>query len=349
MKKNYFKILWMMFSVILMNAPTSAAESIEIVGSSTVYPFSTVVAERFSQIIGGKTPKIESTGSGGGIKLFCSNDSSSAIDITNSSRRLKKSEQQICQKNGIEDIIEVKIGYDGVVIVQSWVSEVFQLKHLTRREIFLALAKQIPDSSGKLRKNRNKRWRDINPTFPNFKIVVYGPPPTSGTRDAFAELVLEEGCQTFPQLQELKKQDKIKFKVVCHSIREDGAYIEAGENDNLIIQKLTNKPRAIGILGYSFLEQNSDVLRGIYIEEVEPTFDTILEGSYPLSRPLYFYAKKSHIDKTTDLGQFLDFFVSEDVMGEDGFLVDRGLIPLPLDEYEDVKSRVINRISMPQL
>ncbi len=346
-KRNQILYTFFAFiSLIVTIVPVYADRGIEIVGSSTVYPFSTVVAERFSQIVGGKTPKIEATGSGAGIKLFCAGDGEGTIDITNSSRRMKASEQKICAQSGVKDIIEVKIGYDGIVIAQSLSSEKFEL---TPKEMFLALAKYVPNASGKLIRNPNETWNNVNSDLPNTQIILYGPPPSSGTRDSFVELVLEEGCQKFPSIKAIKEQDEKTFKAVCHGIREDGLFIEVGENDNLIVQKLHNEPRALGILGYSFLEQNSDRLRGIAISGIEPKFEYIISRKYPISRSLYLYVKKSHLEYKGNLSDFIDFFVSEDVMGEDGLLIDRGLIPLSIDEYHEVLSAVDDKIPMLQL
>lgn len=321
-------------------------ETIEVVGSSTVYPFTTVAAERFAQITGNRAPKVESTGSGGGMKLFCAGIGADKPDITNASRRMKKSEQQHCDKNGVTDVIEVKIGYDGIVVAQSLSGQAFAL---TRRELFLALAKQVPDADNNLVDNPHTTWQAVNPALPATEIRVFGPPPSSGTRDAFAELVLEQGCQTFAQLKALKKSDKNRYKAVCHGVREDGKYVEAGENDNIIIQKLSNEPDALGVFGFSFLEESRDKVRGLAIDGQPPLFDSIADGSYPVSRPLFFYVKSAHLEQTDNLGSFIDFFVSEEVMGEDGFLVDRGLIPLPLSEYEQLVGDVTNRANMPRL
>ena len=338
MKSNKFR-----FFVLAATMTLTPVHAIDIVGSSTVYPFSTVAAERFSQITGNKAPKVEATGSGGGMKLFCSRVGDATPDITNASRRMKASEQKICDKNGVTDVIEVKIGYDGIVLAQSLQGMAMQL---TRRDVFLALAREVPDGDGRLVKNPHKTWQDINSSLPSVDIRVYGPPPTSGTRDAFAELVLEEGCNSFAHLKSLAKD---KHKAVCHAIREDGVYVESGENDNLIIQKLTASSTAVGVFGFSFLEENRDKVRGIDVEGVSPEFEAIADGSYPVSRPLYFYVKKAHYGKTAALEDFVNFFVEEDVMGADGFLVDRGLIPLPDAEYAKTAGAVANRENMERL
>lgn len=314
---------------------------ISIVGSSTVYPFSTVVAERFGKSSSFPTPKVESTGSGGGMKLFCSGVGEATPDITNSSRAIKSSEIALCAKNGITDIVEVMVGYDGIVLAGSNDAPQFQL---TRKEIFLALAKVVPatDGSATLIDNPYKTWKEINPTLPAKKIEVMGPPPTSGTRDAFVELAMEGGCKTFPFIAEMKKTDKNKFKALCHGMREDGAYIEAGENDNLIVQKLVANPDALGIFGYSFLEQNEDKVHGSIVEGQAPTFDAISDGSYPVSRSLYFYVKKAHVGVIPGIEEFLGEFISDKAMGEDGYLGDKGMIPMNEKEYKKVVDTVEN-------
>ncbi|MCB1791014.1 MAG: PstS family phosphate ABC transporter substrate-binding protein [Gammaproteobacteria bacterium] len=306
----------------------AARDYISIVGSSTVYPFATVVAEQFGKSTQFKTPKIESTGSGGGLKLFCAGVGVEHPDITNSSRRIKKSEQDLCAKNGVKDIVEVKIGYDGIAIANSKDS---QQLDLSRKDLYLALAKDVPDPKGgdKLVANPYKTWKDVNASLPSTKIEVLGPPPTSGTRDAFAELVMEHGCQEYPFIKAMKKTDKKAFKAACMGVREDGAYIEAGENDNLIVQKLEANPNALGIFGFSFLDQNSDKIQGSKIDGVEPAFESIADSSYPVSRPLFFYVKKAHIGAVPGIAEYLAEFTSEKAYGEEGYLSDKGLIPMP--------------------
>lgn len=337
MQKNIF-ILILLLPVQVM--------AIEIVGSSTVYPFSTVAAELFAQATSSKAPKVESTGSGGGMKLFCRGTQAGTPDIANTSRRIKKSEQQFCSGNGVSEVMEVKIGYDGIVIAQSISAQPFKL---SRQELFLALAGRIPAGEDKVTENISKTWNDIALRLPKIPIQIYGPPPTSGTRDAFVELVMEKACAEFPYAQALKKKNKQQYKALCHGVREDGAYIEAGENDNLIIQKLEANPQALGIFGFSFLEENRDKVRGLDIENQEPTFDAIADGSYSVSRPLFFYVKLSRYDKTPKLKEFVEFFISEDIMGEDGALADRGLIPLPAIEYTEITTAIKNRRAMPIL
>ncbi|HSS64857.1 MAG TPA: PstS family phosphate ABC transporter substrate-binding protein [Gammaproteobacteria bacterium] len=323
----------------------AARDYISIVGSSTVYPFATVVAEQFGKTTRFKTPKIESTGSGGGLKLFCEGVGVENPDITNASRRIKKSEVARCAKNGVSDILEVKIGYDGIVVANSKKVDPLQL---TRKELFLALAKEVPDPAGgaRLVENPYKTWKQINPSLPNSKIEVLGPPPTSGTRDAFVELVMEEGCDAFDAIKMLKDSDKERHKVVCASVREDGGYVEAGENDNLIVQKLEANPAALGIFGFSFLDQNTDKIQGSLIEGVAPTFEKIADGAYPVSRPLYFYVKKAHIGKVPGIQEYLAEFTSEKAWGPNGYLADKGLIPMPEAERRKFVADVKNLTSL---
>jgi phosphate transport system substrate-binding protein len=319
----------------------SSRDYINIVGSSTVYPFSTVVAEQFGKASKFKAPKVEATGTGGGFKLFCGGIGPQHPDISNASRRIKASEVEICQKNGVKDIVEVKIGYDGIVMAHSSKAKVFEL---SLKEIFDALAKEIPDPKGgeKMVPNPYKTWDQINANLPAEKIEVLGPPPTSGTRDAFAELAMEGGCKTYPWIKVLKEKDEKAYKAICHSIREDGAYVEAGENDNLIVQKLQANVAALGVFGYSFLEQNSDKVTGIKIDGVAPAFESIASGEYPVARPLYFYVKKAHIGVIPGINEFLGEFTSEKAFGNDGYLSDKGLIPLPDAERKQTVDDVKN-------
>ncbi len=319
----------------------AARDYVTIVGSSTVYPFATVVAEQFGKTSKFKTPKVEATGSGGGLKLFCAGVGIKHPDITNSSRQIKQSEVDMCSANGVEEIVEVKIGYDGIAIANSKKSKQFDL---TLQDLFLALAKEVPNPKGgeTLISNPYKNWSDIHPDLPNTKIEVLGPPPTSGTRDAFVELAMEGGCNKFTWIKALKKQDKNRYKSICHTIREDGAYIEAGENDNLIVQKLAANPNALGIFGFSFLDQNTDKVQGAKINGVVAEFDAIADGDYPISRPLYFYIKKAHVDKIPGFKKFLAEFTSDKAWGEEGYLVDKGMIPMPEEERAKFASDVKN-------
>ena len=302
-----------------------ARDTIRIVGSSTVFPFSSTVAEQFGRRTSFRTPVVESTGSGGGLKLFCAGDGIDTPDIANASRRIKQSEVALCARNGVKQIVEVKIGYDGIVLANSRKSKLFRLN---TEQIFRALAKQVP-IDGKLVDNPYTKWSDIDASLPATKIEVMGPPPTSGTRDAFVELAMEGGARQIPMLSDLRKSDKKRFKQIAHTLREDGAYIEAGENDNLIVQKLGANPSALGIFGFSFLDQNTDRVQGSLVNGVAPTFEAIASGEYAISRSLYFYLKKAHVGEVPGLEEYVAEFTSDRAAGEEGYLSDKGLIPLP--------------------
>ncbi|MCY4237692.1 MAG: PstS family phosphate ABC transporter substrate-binding protein [Rhodospirillaceae bacterium] len=310
-----------------------ARDQVRIVGSSTVYPFATVVAERFGKDSKFKTPVIESTGSGGGLKLFCAGLGVKTPDITNASRRIKKSEYTKCTKNGIK-IAEFKVGYDGIVMANSKKSGRISL---SRKDIFLALAKLVPEGNkagGKLVANPNRTWKDVNPNLPAVAIKVLGPPPTSGTRDAFNELAMEGGCKKFPELKAIKKQNKKKYRAICRGVREDGAWVEAGENDNLIVQKLEADPNALGVFGFSFLDQNRDKVQGSVVDGVEPTFANISSQKYPVSRSLFFYVKKNHVGQIPGIQEYVQAFMNRRAIGKRGYLIDKGLIPLPTAEMK---------------
>lgn len=310
---------------------------ISIVGSSTVYPFATVVAERFGTGTQYKTPIIESTGSGGGLKLFCAGIGVSHPDIANASRRIKQSEIDRCAENGINDIVEIKMGYDGIVLANSTGADQFSV---TLREVFLALAKNVPDPGGeeKVVANPYSTWKDVNPELPNVAIRVLGPPPTSGTRDAFAELALETGCKSVGWLKKMHKSDKPQFKSICHGVREDGAWVEAGENDNLIVQKLNADPNSLGVFGFSFLDQNSELVQGSLIDGVAPEFENVADGSYAISRPMYFYVKTAHVNLIPGIREYIAEFTSDRAWGDDGYLIDKGMIPLSAVERNEFKS-----------
>ena len=320
-------------AILACGAPeqAEARDQIRVVGSSTVFPFSTAVAEQFGRTTSFKTPVIESTGSGGGLKLFCSGVGLQYPDITNSSRAIKSSEIESCASNGVADIVEVRIGYDGIVVANSKKSARVSL---TKEQIFRALAKDLP-VDGKLVPNPYTKWSEIDPSLPDAKIEVLGPPPTSGTRDAFVELAMEGGAKAIPMLAAKKKEDKKAFKAIAHAIREDGAYVEAGENDNLIVQKLEANPNALGIFGFSFLDQNADRIQGSLVDGVEPTFDNIASGDYGVSRSLYFYVKKAHVGVVPGLEEYIAEFTSDRAAGEEGYLADKGLIPMPEEMFEE--------------
>ena len=313
-------------ATLTLSVSAIARDSISIVGSSTVYPFATTVAEKFGKTTSFKTPTIESTGSGGGAKLFCNGIGVGHPDITNASRRMKKSEFLACEKNGV-NVTEILIGFDGIAIANS---KKAQQLSLTRKDIFLALAKEVPNPKGSqtLVANPYKTWKDVNPALPNIAIEVLGPPPTSGTRDAFAELAMEGGCKKYSWIASMKKKDKKSYKGICHTIREDGAYVEAGENDNLIVQKLQKNPQALGIFGFSFLEENSSKVQASLVEGAEPTFESIANKSYKISRPLYFYVKNNHVGVVPGIEEYVAEFTKESTWGPDGYLAERGMIPL---------------------
>jgi phosphate transport system substrate-binding protein len=306
-----------------MSCVAAARDQIRIVGSSTVFPFATAVAERFGQAGDFPAPVVESTGTGGGIKLFCEGVGENTPDIANASRRIKDTELEACKTAGVTPV-EVKIGFDGIVLASAKSSPDFAL---TREQIFRALARNLPDASGALVPNPNMNWSDIDPSLPNERIEVLGPPPTSGTRDAFVELVMDAACV-----------EAVAAAETCGEIREDGAYVEAGENDNLIVQKLEANPAAVGIFGFSFLDQNSDKLKGATIDGVEPTFENIASGDYPVSRSLFFYLKKEHVGTIPGIEEYAAEFTSDDAWSDEGYLAEKGLIPLPEEERAQYKA-----------
>ncbi len=326
-------ILALAATVAFAATTANARDEIRIVGSSTVFPFSTAVAEQFGKKTDFETPIVEATGSGGGLKLFCAGVGAEHPDIANASRRIKLKEFNLCKDNGVTEIIEVKIGFDGIVIGNAIDSPAFDL---TREDIYKALASEV-SQYGRLTKNTFKTWDEVNPSLPAQPIEVLGPPPTSGTRDAFEELAIHEGAR------EAGLDKKEARKVV---IRDDGAYIESGENDNLIVSKLEADPAKLGVFGFSFLDQNADRIKGSKVDGVEPTFDNIASGEYPVSRSLWFYVKKAHIGVIPGIEDFMAEFVDEDAIGEDGYAVEKGLIPLEDDERDMFLSSIENQTVM---
>ena len=324
MKPQIYLSIGLGLLVALTAGDALARDQIRIVGSSTVFPFSTAVAEQFGRTTSFKTPIVESTGSGGGLKLFCSGLGERTPDVANASRRIKSSEVALCDENGVAEIVEIRIGFDGIVLASS---KKMEPMNLTTKQVFLALAREIP-VAGKLVENPNRTWQDVDPSLPDRKIEVLGPPPTSGTRDAFVEVAMEGGARQIPLLADMRKANKKQFKAVAHAIREDGGYVEAGENDNLIVQKLGANPGALGIFGFSFLDQNEDRIQGNPIDGTRPTFEAIADGSYPISRSLYFYVKRDHVEKIPGLQEYIAEFTSERAIGPEGYLSDKGLIPL---------------------
>jgi len=329
-------------SVAAMSAPAMARDTISIVGSSTVYPFATVVAERFGTKTDFNTPKLESTGSGGGMKLFCQGIGTQHPDITNASRRMKPSEYDLCQKNGVTDITEFRIGSDGIVIASS---KDAQNLELSLEQLFLALGKEVPnpENEKELIPNPYEKWSEIDSSLPNVAIRVMGPPPTSGTRDSFNELALQGGCEDLPAVADMSEDD---MEGVCQSIREDGAFIEAGENDNLIVQKLIDDEGMYGVFGYSFLEENADRLQAATLNGKVPTAEGIAADEYPVARSLFFYVKKAHIGVIPGMAEYVEEFVSPAAMGPNGYLKSVGLIVPPRDALMDLQDKAAN---MPNL
>ncbi len=302
----------------------ASGQQIQIVGSSTVYPFTTAVAERFAQTNASfKAPIVESTGTGAGMKLFCGGVGDQFPDMTNASRRIKKSELDTCAANGVRQVIEVPIGIDGLALIEGLnAGHNFQL---TTADVYKALAAN-PFGKGA---NTAKTWKDVNPTLPAVAIKVFGPPPTSGTRDSFAELILEKGCDSDPAMKALKEKSSDEHKNVCTKVREDGVFVEAGENDNLLVQKVAANPGAIGVLGYSFLDENASTVRGIPLGGVAPTAETIGNLTYPGARQVYIYAKGEHVNVIPGMKEFLAAYAG--AWGAGGYLSQRGLIPSPAD------------------
>lgn len=321
-------------AALCTGGPALARDQIKIVGSSTVFPYTQAVAEEFGKKTGKKAPVVESTGTGGGMKIFCQGIGEDKPDLTGASRAMKKSEYELCTENGVDDVTEVLIGYDGLSIAQSKKGKPMDL---TKEQIFLALAAEVPDGD-KLVKNPNKKWSDVDSSLPDVAITAYGPPPTSGTRDAFVELAMHEGCEELEYFK--KNKDQVKEK--CTPMRQDGPFIEAGENDNLIVQRIEADPNAVGIFGYSFLYENKDKLQGVKIAGVDPGFDTIGDGSYGLSRPLFVYIKNPHRKVIDGMDEFIVEYVSDDSMGEDGYLHERGLVVLPEDKLKEMQDRAKN-------
>ncbi|MFP4284075.1 MAG: PstS family phosphate ABC transporter substrate-binding protein [Desulfovermiculus sp.] len=321
--RRFFSILALSAAaLVLLAGPAQARDQIKIVGSSTVYPFASYVTEEFGSTTEYKTPVIESTGSGGGYKLFSEGVGEKTPDISNASRRMKPSEFERCQKNGVKEIHEVLIGYDGISVCQHVDNESLDL---SKKDLLLAVAEKVPQD-GELVSNPYKYWDEVNSDLPHREIVIYGPPSTSGTRDAFEELVMETASEDIPE-----------YDGKYSSIRDDGPYVPAGENDNLIVQRLTKEKDGLGIFGYSFLDQNRDKIQAVSIEGVEPEADTISSGEYPVARSLFFYVKLAHLDEVPGLEEYVDLFLTEKMIGDAGYLMEEGLIPLPKEDREQTR------------
>ncbi len=308
--------------------------TVRIVGSSTVFPFAAFVAEKYHRKTGASSPVVESTGTGGGIKMFCNGTGVSTPDIVNASRRMTINEINRCADNKVVQITEIMIGWDGIILAQGQKSTSF---NLTRKQLWKALAKRLP-VDGQMVANPHTVWSHIDPSLPNISIQIFGPPPTSGTRDVFVERVMSYGCRG---AQLIEKMDEQKRKLACGAIREDGVYIEAGEDDDLIVRRLDNNPDALGIMGYNALERRSRIIRALPINGILPGFETIRDGIYPLARPLFLYIKEEHLKALPEIQSYLNEFLSEAAIGEEGYLSDKGLIPLQDENGKSVKFRIL--------
>lgn len=324
---------------LTLTVSASARDQIRIVGSSTVYPFSSSVAEELGATTSYPTPVVESTGSGGGMKLFCAGNDLNTPDITNASRRMKTKEFKLCSKNGVNDITEAVIGYDGIAFAQSKSNTPM---NITAEQLALAVAAEVPDKNGKLIQNPYKKWSEINSSLPNREIIIYGPPKSSGTRDAFEEMVLQKTFKKMDVYTSLYKKDKKKYKAYkkYSKIRQDGVFVPSGENDNIIVQKLNKNKNSFGIFGYSFLMENEDKVQGARINGVEPTPTNIASGKYPIARSLFFYIKNSHRKEVPAMKKYISMFMDENMIGEDGILGEIGLIPLPNEVRKNMRTSV---------
>ncbi len=327
---------------VLTAGAAEARDQIRVVGSSTVFPFSATVIERFAQSSEFPAPIIESTGTGGGMRFFCAGIGEEHPDVTGASRPMTDSEFASCRANGVTDITEMMIGFDGIVLANALGAERISV---TKAQVFAALAAEV-EVDGRVVANPHTRWSDIDPSLPAIEIEVLGPPPTSGTRDAFVELVMVEGCEAYPAIAALEATDEDRFERVCATMREDGRFIEAGENDNLIVQRLVGTPEAFGIFGFSFLDENYDRLAGNPIDGVEPTFEAILDGQYGVSRSLFVYIKNQHVDVIPGMREFIAEYTSERASGEEGYLADKGLIPLPDSARAAARDNALNLTEM---
>jgi phosphate transport system substrate-binding protein len=312
-----------------------ARDQIRIVGSSTVFPFTQAVAEQFANMSGNPAPVVESTGTGGGMKIFCGGVGEDQADITGASRAMKESEFKACMDAGVDSITEVQIGFDGIAFAHA---KDGPEASFTKAQLWQALASEVP-VDGEIKANPYKKWSDIDPSLPDATIQVFGPPPSSGTRDAWVELVMDAGCEEFAEVEAL---DGDRKKEVCQRMRQDGPFIEAGENDNLIVQRLGADHSAYGIFGFSFLYENLDTLKGAAIDGVAPSIETIADSSYPVSRPLFFYIKNAHRGVIPGMQDFIVEYVSEESMGDGGYLSERGLIPLSPEKREAVRNAAEN-------
>jgi phosphate transport system substrate-binding protein len=315
-------------------------------GSSTVFPFTTRVAENYARKTGARPPRVEALGTGGGLKAFCSGVGPNTPDVANASRRIKDSELADCRANGVRDVVEIQIGYDGLVVANRKADPVYAF---TVEQLYRGLAKELPTADGRFAPNPNRTWRDVDPSLPDVRIQVYGPPPTSGTRDSFVELGMRKGAEALPAMVALKARDEAEFERRAGTIREDGAWIDTGENDNAVVQTLNKTPGSLGVFGYAFLRQNRDSVRAATIDGVVPTPETISAGEYPIARSMFLYVKRAHVGVVPGLRDFVREYVSDASMGRGGYLQDRGLIPLTAErlEVEQRKGRELVPMAAP--
>ena len=321
-------------------AQAQSRDEIRVVGSSTVFPYSQAAAEQFGNVSDFPSPIVESTGTGGGMQIFCQGIGEAHPDLTGASRAMKASEYELCAENGVTDITEVQIGSDGLSIAVSRDSEYDW--NLTEEQVYRALAAEVM-VDGEMVDNPYMMWSDIDDSLPDTEILAYGPPPTSGTRDAFVELAIVDGCMDIPEIEEMGED---WAEENCARLRQDGPFIEAGENDNLIVQRLNADANAVGIFGYSFLFENSDTLKAVDIEGVEPSFETIESGDYDISRPLFFYTKNAHRGVIPGLQEFIEEYVSEAAMGSGGYLAERGMVPLGDAKRAEEQDEAVNAVTM---
>jgi phosphate transport system substrate-binding protein len=341
--KTLASVLTLAMTGALVAGAAEARDQIRVVGSSTVFPYSQAVAEQYANSSGARAPVVESTGTGGGMKIFCQGIGPDHPDLTGASRAMKKSEYELCAANGVVDVTELQLGYDGLSLAISRAND-FDW-NLSEQEIFMALAAEVP-VNGEIVANPYKKWSQINSAFPDVDIVVFGPPPTSGTRDAFVELAMHDGCNAFEEMKALKKSDAKRWDDVCSRMRQDGPFIEAGENDNLIVQRIEADQNAIGIFGYSFLYENMDKLKGVKVDGVEPTFETIADNEYHIARPIFLYIKNAHRGVIPGMNDFVTEFVSEDALGAGGYLSERGLTVMQPDLLKEMQERATNSTKM---
>jgi phosphate transport system substrate-binding protein len=332
----------MALAATVLSGAAQARDQIRIVGSSTVFPYSQAVAEQYANATGAGAPIVESTGTGGGMKIFCQGIGPDHPDLTGASRAMKMSEYELCASNGVVDITEIQLGYDGLSIAISRSND-FDW-NLTEAQVFEALAAEV-EVDGQVVANPYQKWSEIDASLPDVAILAFGPPPTSGTRDAFVELAMHDGCKAFPAIQALEGDRK---NDVCSRMRQDGPFVEAGENDNLIVQRIEADPSAMGIFGYSFLFENSDKLKAVKVEGVEPTFDTIADNSYDIARPIFVYIKNAHRGVIPGMNEFIAEYVSDDALGAGGYLSERGLTVLSEDLLKEMQARAVESVMMDQ-